>query len=200
MKRGATLAALLVAALALGACSVETTSSGSGSRSGFDDAPVDLLREPGAARRAVVAIEKKVGASPARVRDVLIYPQFFEVEAQDPQIPEHLDEYEYRDGQVGAPEPVHLTGPQEEVEASLFPTTGVDWRTIPEMVRQVERAARRATPIRIEEAKADYVIVRRSTVPDDDGRVQLLIYLSGPRRSGRAELTANGEIVNLIVD
>jgi len=200
MRRRAALAALLAAALALGACSVETTSSDPGSQSRLDDGPGDLLREPGAARRGVVAIEQQVGASPARVRDVVIYPEYLDTQVQDPAIPEHIDEYEFRGGQVVPPEPVHLTGPQEEVEASLFPTTSVDWREIPDMVRRAERAAKDAKPVRIEDARANYLIVNRSTSPEDDGRVELTIYLGGPRRSGRAELSATGDIVTLVVD
>jgi hypothetical protein len=92
-----------------------------------------------------------------------------------------------------------LTGPQEEVEASLFPTTAVDWSDLPAIVKRVERAARDAEPLRIEEARVSYVIARRSTSSEDDGRVELTAYINGPRRSGSAELTAAGEILVLNV-
>jgi hypothetical protein len=194
------LGALLGGTLVLGACSVETsTSSDPGDESHLGDGPGDLLRAPGAAADAIAAIEKDVGASPTRVREVLVYPEFLDAEAQDPAIPEHIDAYEYRDGDVGPLEAVMLSGPQEEVEASLFPTTAVRWDELPATIKRVERAARGAEPIRIEEARANYVIVHRSTSIEDDGRVEMTVYLAGPRRSGSAELTASGEIITLNV-
>jgi len=191
------VALVLLGAVVLAACSVSTTSDGQ--QTTTDDRPEDLLHERGAATRAIAAIEQEVGASPARAGEVLIYPEYMDVEAQDPEVPEHIDEYEWRDGSVSGPEPVHLSGPQEEVEASLFPTSSVQWRDIPDIVREVERRARHARPTRIEDATATYLIVERSTSSEDDGRVEMTIYLNGPRRSGSAELTAAGEIITLTV-
>jgi hypothetical protein len=191
------LAAFAVAACVLTACSVSTTSDSQ--QSTTDDRPVDLLHDRGAAARAIAAIERQIGAAPARAGEVLIYPEYVDVEAQDPTIPEHIDEYEWRDDSVSGPEPVHLSGPQEEVEASLFPTTAVQWRDIPDIVREVETRARHARPTRIEDAAASYLIVERSTSSEDDGRVEISIYLNGPRRSGNAELTASGDIITLNV-
>jgi hypothetical protein len=191
------LAAFAVAACVVTACSVSTTSDTQ--QSTTDDSPVDLLHDRGAAARAIAAIERQLGAAPARAREILIYPEYMDVEAQDPKIPEHIDEYEWRGDSVSGPEPVHLSGPQEEVDASLFPTTAVQWRDIPDIVREVETRARHARPTRIEDAAASYLIVDRSTSSEDDGRVEISIYLNGPRRSGNAELTASGEILTLNV-
>ncbi|MEX2256905.1 MAG: hypothetical protein WEC34_15835 [Acidimicrobiia bacterium] len=198
--RCTTLVALALVVLALGACSVSTTSSESDDGTPLDDGPTDLLHERGAAARAIAAIEEKVGASPARAGEILVYPEHMDVEAQDPAITEHIDEFEWRDDSVTGPTPVALSGPQEDVEASLFPTSTVRWRDIPDVVAEVEARARRAKPLRIEQAKASYLIVQRSTSSEDDGRVEISIYLNGPRRSGNAELTASGEIINLTVN
>ena len=192
------LCAILTIGILTAACSVSTTTDAESQPSG-DDRPSDLLHEPGSAARAIAAIEGQVGAAPARTSEVLIYPEYLDLKAQDPAIPEHIDEYEWRDGSVSGPEPVHLTGPQEDVDASLFPTTAVQWRDLPDIVREVERRARSAQPTRIEDARASYLIIRRSTSSEDDGRVEMSLYLDGPRRSGYAELTASGDIVNLSV-
>jgi hypothetical protein len=190
------LSLLLALAFAAG-CSVSTTTDEQSQHG--DDRPTDVLHDRGAAARAVAAIERRVGASPARTSEVLVYPQYLDMKAQDPSVPEHIDEYEWRDGSVSGPEPVHLSGPQEAVDASLFPTTAVRWRDIPDFVEEVETRARHARPIRVEDAVASYLIVERSTSSGADGRVEITIYLSGPRRSGYAELTASGEIVALHV-
>ena len=200
--RSHTLTALAFAALGaitLAACSVSTTSSDDQTTTP-DERPVDLLHARGRAAEAIAAIEKQVGAAPAQSSYILVYPEYMDVKAQDPAIPEHIDEYEWRDGNVSGPEPVHLSGPQEETDASLFPTTAVRWRDLPAIISEVEARARHARPTRIEDARASYVIVERSTSPADDGRVEISIYLDGPRRSGRAELTASGDIIALTVN
>ena len=189
-------AALVLGVVVVSGCSVSTTTD---SQQTIEDRPTDLLHDHRAATRAVAAIEQQVGAAPARTREVLIYPEYMNVEAQDPEIPEHIDEYEWRADSVSGPEPVHLSGPQEEVDASLFPTTAVRWADIPDIVRDVEARARRARPTRIEDATASYLIVRRSTSSEDDGRVEIAVYLNGPRRSGNAELTASGDLITLTV-
>jgi hypothetical protein len=195
------LGALLCGALVLGGCSVESsTRSDPGSETHLDDGSGDLLRGPGAATKAVDAIAKAVGASPMKVREVLVYPEFLDAEAQDPALPDHLDEYTYRDGEVGPPEAVLLSGPQAEVDAALFPTTAVDWDDLPTIVRRVEKAARTAKPTPIEDARVNYVIANRSSDPADDGRVELAVYIGGPRRNGYAQVTPTGEIVELRVD
>jgi hypothetical protein len=189
---------VLVAGAALGACSVSTT--GTDSETTASTLPVDLLHDRGRAAEAMTAIERAVGATPAQSAEVLVYPQYMNVDAQDPKILDHINTFEWRDGTVSGPDPVHLSGPQENVDASLFPTSAIRWSDLPEYVSAVEAKARHARPIKIEGARASYVIVQRSTSPDEDGRIGMTIYLEGPRRSGRAELTASGEVVSLQVD
>ncbi len=187
---------MLVPALALLAvlAGCTTTTTGGSTTDPTSALPTDLLHEPGRAARAMVAIERAVGASPAQTREVDVYPEYLDLEAQDPNNAEHIDDYEWRDGEVGPAEAVQLTGPQEDVDASLFPTSAVPWTRLASIVRDAERAALHNSPLRIEEPRAHYVIAERSTSSADDGRVLLRIYINGPRRSGYVEATATGEI------
>jgi hypothetical protein len=188
--------ALAVGALALGACTTTTSSDTSTSSGG--DAPTDLVRDRGAARRALAAIEKRVGVSPARVREVLIYPDYMIVEAQDPNLPDHLDRYTWRDDAVDPPEPVHVSGPQADIDAALFPSSAVDFGAVPRIARAAERRLEHATPVRIEQARASYLDIERSS--SLDGRVTISISIEGPRRSGRVETGSHGEILTATVD
>jgi len=190
------IAPLALAVMLAGAACTSTTATGTGTDVDptGTDAPVDLLHRRGAAADAVAAIERVVGASPAQVTDVTVYPTYLITEAQDPDIPDHIDRYEWRDQDVPTPEPVQLSGPQEAVDASLFPISAVPWRRLAAMVESAERATLRNTPLRIESPRASYVSVSRSTSTEDDGRVMMRIYVSGPRRSGYVDLTATGAI------
>ena len=182
--------------MSIAAC---TTSTSSSSGSGTSDTTVDLLRDRGLAAKAVTALSRTIGTEAPRVSDVTMYPEYVSVEAQDPGNLEHIDSYEWRDDDVGLPEPVHLSGPQEDIEASLYPLKSVHWVDLPAMVHAAEQAAEDATPIRVEQARANYVIVDRTSSSDGDSRVVVRIYIDGPRRSAYVELTPTGEIIGVSV-
>jgi hypothetical protein len=186
---------LVAAVVLLAACTTTTTSDTT--TSGGDDGPADLLHDRGAAKRAIAAIERKVGASPAQVVEVLTYPEYMIVQAQDPEVPDHIDTYTWRDGKVEPREPVHLSGPQEDTDAKLFPTSAVDFGQLPRIARAAERRLQRARPVGIEQARASYLDIERSS--SLDGRVTLSIYIEGPRRSGRVETGTGGEILEATV-
>ena len=191
-RRRAFLLALVVVGLA--AC---TTTPPDTVPTPEDDRPVDLLHDRGAARRALEAIEERVGASPAHVSDITIYPEYMIVEAQDPDVLDHIDTYTWRDKKVDAPEPVHLSGSQEDVDASLYPTTAVNLSQLPTIVDRAERELGTARPVRVEQARATYLYVDRSS--SLDGRVTIHLSIDGPRRSGYVETTASGEILSATV-
>jgi len=195
-RRAGMLAAALAVAIGLAACTTSTTTSSDIDES---DKSSGLLREKGLAEEAVAALGRKIGTENPRVSDVTMYPEYLIVVAQDPSNLEHIDRYEWRDDEVGLPTPVHLSGPQEDIDASLYPLRSVHWEDLPAMVRDAERAAEQASPIRVENALANYVIVDRTTSSGGDSRVVVRIYIDGPRRSGYVELTTTGEILGVIV-
>jgi hypothetical protein len=187
---------VVIGGLALGACTTTTTNDSSGG--GADAA--NLLHDRGAAAKAIAAIEKKVDASPAQVTDINVYPEYLDLDAQDPKNAEHIDDYTWRDGTVDPPTPVQLSGPQEDTDAKLFSTSAVHWSEVPAMVRRAEQAAAHNRPLRIEQPEAQYLNVTRSTSSEDDGRVVIRISVDGPRRSGYVDLTATGEIRSVDVN
>jgi hypothetical protein len=201
MRRAFTAVALVLAlASAAGACTTTTVESSTDNSTGnsTEDRPVDLLHDSGALRRAIRAIEARIGAHPARVSDVDVYGEYVIVEAQDPEVVDHIDRYTWRDDEVSPPEPVHLSGPQEDIEAGLFPTNAVRWDDVPELVRSAERRLEHASPIRIEAPAASYLVAQRS--PSLDGRVTIRINIDGPRRSGSVELTPAGDVLSASVN
>jgi hypothetical protein len=196
MKRFSIVFVALFAILGAVSCTTTTVSQSDGSDAPHaDDQEIkDLLHEPGAATRAITDIAEAVGVSPAQVTGVDVYGDYMIVEAQDPNAPDHIDQYTWRDGEVQEPPtPVHLSGPQDDTEALLFPTTGLDFDDLPGFVRDAEARLQRSRPTPIEEALASYLSIERSS--SLDGRITVRIYISGPRRSGNVEVTTSGEVV-----
>jgi hypothetical protein len=60
-------------------------------------------------------------------------------------------------------------------------------------VHAAEARLEAARPVGIEEARATYLYIQRST--SLDGRLVIRISIEGPRRSGNVETTASGEIL-----
>jgi len=186
--------AVVLVVLALTACT--TTSGDSTTPATGSQIPVDLLHSANAANRAMLAIEKKVGASPARVSEILVYPDYMIVDAQDPNALDHINRYTWRGGTVDPSEPVHLSGPQDAVDASLFSTSAVNLMQLPRIVLDAEQTLQHAKPVRIEQARGSYIDIQRSTLSELDGRITLHISVEGPRRSGTVETGSNGDILS----
>jgi len=189
-------ALLLVALSVLTACTVE------GSETSTDTTQpdtVDLMHEQGVLARAMRDIEKTIGASPAQLTSVDVYGEYVIVEAQDPRNLDHIDRYTWRNGAIEPRAPVHLSGPQEDTLARLYPSTAVQWGELADYVRAAERSVLHAKPLRVEHPRASYVDIGRSPSPDADGRVEIRVSIEGPRRSGYVYLSSSGEITTVEV-
>jgi hypothetical protein len=195
MRRAA--AALCVVAAFVGSACTTTTVSGSDgsdtSHTGRSE-PQDLLHEPGALTTAMKDIVEAVGGSPAQVTEVDVYDEYVIVEAQDPSNPDHIDSYTWRDGEVEPATPVHLSGPQEDTLAQLFPTSAFDFDTLPGLVRDAEKRLRNAKPTPVEDGVARYAFLERSS--SLDGRLTWRFTIEGPRRTGNSEVTTSGDVVD----
>lgn len=153
---------------------------------------VPPLFGPGGAPALVGVFETAIGASPARLLTLTIYPDYAFAEAQDPANALHVDRYPFRDGVVGAREPVTLVG-DGDLEANLFSTTDVDWTFLE---RAIAEAPSQAPSV--EEGAVSHVIVSRSVFTDDLA-VTVRVYVTGPRGSGYVEYTATGELIRVVV-
>lgn len=154
--------------------------------------PAMSLFDPAGATAVMGTFDAAISGEPTRLLTATIYPQYAFVQAQDAAIPTHVDEYEYRDGIVGAPAPVTLMG-DGDLEANLFSITEVDWSFI-------NRAVTEAPSLMptVEEGAVTHVIVERSVFRPDFS-VTVRVYVSGPRGGGYVEYTAAGELIQVMV-
>jgi hypothetical protein len=153
-------------------------------------APASLF-DPAGAPTLISTYEAAIGASPAKLLQIVMYPDYAFASAQSPTNAAHVDEYPYRDGVVGASSPVQLMG-DGDLEANLFATTDVDWTFI-------NRAVTEAPSLMpaVEQGAVTHVIVDRSVFRPDFS-VTVRVYVSGPRGSGYVEYTAAGELIQVV--
>jgi hypothetical protein len=147
--------------------------------------PGNLLTDPGAAQEAIDAITAELG--PIMVRSFDLYDHYAIFDVQDPMIPENLDSYTYRDGELEDPEPIHVTNSDlEALPSQLFSLTDVQW----DVVARLSVTA--VTELGIENGVVNHIGVHRAS---DTGEVRLSLSVNGPRRSGSLEATADGTVL-----
>jgi hypothetical protein len=154
-------------------------------------APAALaLFADGGAPALIAAFDAAISGEPSRFMQVLIYPDYAFVSAQDAGIPDHVDEYPWRDGVVGASSPVTLVG-TGDLEATLWSANEVDWTFL---ARAVTEAPGLTT---VEEGVVSHIIVDRSVFTPDFA-ITVKVYVSGPRGGGYVEYTPAGQLIQVV--
>ena len=149
------------------------------------DSPGNLLTDPGAAQAAIEGITAELGT--VNVRSFDLYDHYAIFEVQDPTIPENLDTYTYRDGALEEPEPIHVTNRDlEELPQRVFALSEVRW----DLVAGLAQTA--VTQLGIEDGIVNHMGVDRT---HDTLELRLSLSVSGPRRSGSLEATADGTVL-----
>lgn len=139
---------------------------------------VQTLFDAGAAPALIAAFQEAIGGPATRFAEVLIYPDYAFAEAQDPTIPSHLDEYSWRSGEVGDPQP-EPNDPQ--LESQLFGSADVDWTTIATV------ASAAPALLSVEQGEVSHIIVDRWSFATGSSPVVVRVYVSGPRGGGYLE-------------
>ena len=149
----------------------------------------NYLVVPGAAQAAVDEITRELG--PILVTSFDLYDHYAIFEAQDPAKPENLDRYTYRNGVLEGSEPVHVDQSLlDDLPNRLFALSEVSWGAVSTL------SASALTQLQIEDAEVNHLGVDRGF---DGGAVRLSLSVSGPRRSGGVEATADGTVTEATV-
>lgn len=149
----------------------------------------NFLVASGAAQAVVDEITRELG--PILVTSFDLYDHYAIFEAQDPRKPENLDRYTYRDGVLEDSEPVHVDQSLlDDLPNRLFALSEVNWAAISTLSETA------LVQLQIEDADVNHLGVDRGF---DGGAVQLSLSVSGPRRSGSVEATADGTVTEATV-
>jgi hypothetical protein len=130
----------------------------------------------------------------ARILNLDLRPDGFDVEVQDPTVPGHVDRFTFEDGVLGEGEPVPVGRSRKQLEARLFGLAEVDLTMLPALLADAAERARtedgRPTHVRIERAEGygDY---------ETWGRPVIRIYVAGPRGGAFVEYGLDGKKRNV---
>jgi hypothetical protein len=139
----------------------------------------------------IASYEAAIGASPARLLSLKLYPDYAFATAQSPTNPVNVDEYPYRNGVVGPSSPVTLVG-DGDLETNLYSSTDVDWSFLSAAVAE----APSLLPDVVEGAVSHVIVERSPFTPDLALTVR--VYVSGPRGGGYVEYSAAGALIQVV--
>ncbi|HMJ11636.1 MAG TPA: hypothetical protein VK524_09505 [Polyangiaceae bacterium] len=142
-----------------------------------------------AALDVVGKFSQHLGGKPVRATQLVIYPEYAIIQAQDPAKPAHIDRYMYRNGVIGDPDPVNVQSVRGKLDDHLISLDEVALDKLPELVAATLR------DLGYEEAKVSHVIVE-SNRPFSK-HVVMRVYASGPRESGRIDYTGAGKVLRV---
>jgi hypothetical protein len=152
--------------------------------------PVTNLWTPEGLAQVIGGFESAISGDPSRFLTINIYDTYAFADAQDANIPDHVDNYPFRDGVVGESAPVQLVG-DGELEPALFGVADFDATQIPRLVAEAPGATK------IEEPVVVYVRIERSFFIEGSP-VTIKIYINGPRGGGFVEYDAAGTLIKVV--
>lgn len=174
---------MLLASILLG-CSLTKMLSGSN------------MFEGAAAQDAAAAFKKKLGGS-VKALSLEIEKDSAKLRAQDPNNPQHVDEYNYVRGYVTGPTPVQLNSLERNLESTLFDLDTVNLAATPE----VAKAALART--NLEGGKVTKMVIERGLGMASGGslvkggNIQWTISVEGTRENATVQANAKGELTGV---
>lgn len=143
------------------------------------------LWEGAAMYQLMSTFDSNIVGVPTMFTEVDFYSDYGFAVAQNPQLPDHLDRYSWRVGQIDTPEPQTNDA---DAPNKVFSINDMDWAVLATVVQQ--------TPglLNVEQGEIIYVSVSRDMFTDG-APVIARIYVSGPRSSGFVEVAADGTVL-----
>jgi len=175
---------------------VPTSAAGSGEPSRSSTAPATptavalVAATPGESLlAAVAAYQQSVGADgPVEALQLTAHfpvgtPAYASLQSQDPDTPANVDERGWRNGMVGSPSPVRLSGDGTLAE-NLFPLDSVDWNAIAAAMAGVPQLVEQKLATTLENSDGVTHVIAEKDLPFSPNTVVRVYVDGGDRTSG----------------
>jgi hypothetical protein len=155
--------------------------------------------DPGAALLdSIAAYGTALGTSTIRTLQFMIqFPEtgssYGSLQSQDPAVPTHVDQRDWRDGAVGDPAPVTLTG-SGDLEANLFSLDEINWPAVAGVIPTAQAAVEGSVGP-LEGSRGVTHLIAERNLPFTD-QVVVRVYVDGGPRStgGYVQYLADGTL------
>ncbi|MGB8858645.1 MAG: hypothetical protein WCC60_05290 [Ilumatobacteraceae bacterium] len=143
----------------------------------------------GAAMAAVTTVlDNGIAGQPTAFTQIGLYSDYAIATAQNPTLPDHLDQYTWRTGKLGSGSP---QSNDAEAPTKVFTIDQVQWAAVSAVVAN-------AVPLsKVEEGEISYVLISRDSFTDG-APVVVRIYVNGPRASAYIQVAADGTVISVV--
>jgi hypothetical protein len=143
------------------------------------------LFEGAAPAALMTVVDNGIAGQPTAFTEIGLYSDYAIATAQNPTLPDHLDQYMWRTGTLGSGSP---QSNDAEAPSKVFTVADVQWSAIGGLV------ANAATLSKVEEGVVSYVLISRDSFTAG-GPVAIRVYVNGPRGSAYIEAAADGTVI-----
>lgn len=183
------LCAILILLLVLLGCNLSEKLKGMKNAGPAANKSVNLYDGTGM-QDAIAKFKEKIGGRVKALTLTTYSPKysggFAVLQAQDPQKPENIDSYEYKnDGTVTGPTPVTVSG-SGKLEDNLFDLDEVNFAATPALAKEA------VSRLNIEGGEVHIMVIRRNLPFSKD--IRWHVSVEGTRRKGFADADKNGVI------
>jgi hypothetical protein len=139
----------------------------------------------------VAEFKKAVGSDNPNLLDIAIYDEYVMVKVQDPNKPDNIDGYTYRDDKLSEPAPVKLIG-GGNIKENVFPMNDINLAALPALTTEIAEKLKD-----VEGGKMiGYTIRRRLPFKKD---IEISGLTSASRKSVSADADRNGKLTKFEV-
>jgi hypothetical protein len=131
-------------------------------------------------------LDDAIAGTPTEFVEIVMYPEYAEATARDPNQRQHLDTYDFRKGKAGFARPEQN---QDDLEGKTFTVTDIPWAKLDGLVAEA------STKVNVENPTSTYIIIDKGTFGGTD--LTIRVYISGPRNSAYVEADKNATIVTI---
>jgi hypothetical protein len=156
-----------------------------------EEGRASLLTEAGV-KETLERFQERIGGGPVQAMKLVLYVPYAILSAQVPGEPDHVDQYTYRSGRVGDPEPVRVASLAQDRPLAdlLFPLAELQPAIVPKLAQEaLDRAG-------VPDGRVSHVIVEwdRSFTK----RKVIRVYVNGKRNSAMLIADIRGEILKFV--
>jgi hypothetical protein len=133
----------------------------------------------------MATVDNGIAGQPTAFTQVGLYSDYAIATAQNPTLPDHLDQYMWRTGSLGSGDP---QSNDPDAASKVFTVADVNWAAIGALT------ANAASLSAVEQGEVSYVLVSRDSFTEG-GPVVIRVYVNGPRGSAYIEAGADGTVI-----
>jgi hypothetical protein len=148
------------------------------------DVDATTLFETPALVAVTESIDRSIPGAPTQFLSFNVFADYVVTDARDPARPDNIDQYVWRGGSVGAPQPQTN---RDEIASLVFTVDEIDWAALGNVIAQAPGLAD------VEAGTVNYVSIQKWMGES----IMINVYVNGPRDNAYISVSPTGEVLSV---